>query len=93
MTLKKYAEIYSHERDKEQGGIYSGGHNPLFYWKQIWQIIGALTGNEKEAGTQAGQAQAGGLVWPPRLAYTVNVKNMHPHQDSNLGPWNTVPML
>ena len=24
---------------------------------------------------------------------TTNVKNMHLHRDSNLGPWNTVPML
>ena len=73
MTLKKYAEIYSHEHHKEQERIYSRGHNPLFYWKQIWQIIGTLTGNEKEAGRQACQAQAGGLVcarpWgPPSMA-------------------------
>ena len=24
---------------------------------------------------------------------TTNVKNMHPHRDSNPGPWITVPML
>ena len=24
---------------------------------------------------------------------TTNVKNMHPHRDSNSGPWITVPML
>ena len=23
---------------------------------------------------------------------TINVKNMHPHRDSNLGPWNTVKL-
>ena len=25
--------------------------------------------------------------------HTTNVKNMHPHRDSNPGPWITVPML
>ena len=24
---------------------------------------------------------------------TINEKNMHPHRDLNLGPWNTIPML
>ena len=25
--------------------------------------------------------------------YNTNVKNMHPHRDSNPGPWNTVPIV
>ena len=24
---------------------------------------------------------------------TINVKNMHPHRDSNPGPWNTVSIV
>ena len=28
-----------------------------------------------------------------KYTYTTNVKNMHPHRDSNPGPWITVPML
>ena len=33
------------------------------------------------------------LHWRQSNAYTTNVKNMHPHRDSNPGPWITVPML
>ena len=34
------------------------------------------------------------MFWKCLTFYSpIDLKNMHPHRDSNPGPWNTVPML